>query len=190
MPAATERNEFRGTQPGVWRPFEEFDRSFASISQPASTRAGRDLRRDLGSKKISQSALKAYFGRCPALRLQSALEVLNANLMLNPGMPDSNEIVVWPRPMSSTQSFSRDTRSPCATMLRTVKSAVTSTVCTHPRISVQQTLQVGMSIKHERIIFVFFFAALGVPNTRTLHCEHALGGERANFACFETDKLI
>ncbi|MGO9059460.1 MAG: hypothetical protein ACLQU2_19075, partial [Candidatus Binataceae bacterium] len=35
---------------------EEFDRSFAPISHAASTRAGRDLRRDLGSKKFSQSA--------------------------------------------------------------------------------------------------------------------------------------
>ncbi len=67
--------------------FEEFDRSF--VSQAASTRAGRDLRHDLGSKKFSQLALEAYFGRCPALRLQPA-QVLNANLMLNLWMPDNN----------------------------------------------------------------------------------------------------
>jgi hypothetical protein len=88
------------------------------------------------------------------LRLQPALEVLNANLMLNLGMPDDNgnrrlAVAYVVDPIICTKN-----RRPWA-IASFSESAVTSTVCTQPRRSVQEILQVRTPITLERITFVF-----------------------------------
>jgi hypothetical protein len=62
--------------------------SSVPISYAAPIDSYRSRARNVESHEFSQSALEAYFGRRPALRLQPPLEVLHANFVLN--LPDND----------------------------------------------------------------------------------------------------
>jgi hypothetical protein len=53
--------------------------------------------------------------------------------------PTRTEVVVWPRPIALTQSFSRKTAAP-GSPLRKLNPQVTPTACSHPRRSVHDTV--------------------------------------------------